>query len=971
MTPARSIRLPLVLSVCAAMAIVVRVSPAAERHLEFVHRLQQRGYVDVALDYLDWLETRPNLPSEVRETLDLERCNCYLVWAKAAVDAKLNQQRLAQAQAYLDKFLKEHPNHPRAATAMAFWGDSALERGRQLLVGAERVADKDKRVQALAEARASLQDAGRRLGQATEMYHTWLARLPAASEKAGAGVKPLASLAERLEVEAGALEARFKLALVYYYVGQTYEGSDEDLRAQMLRKAAARFDGIYQELRHTASQGCLFAHLWQARTLQELGQTQDALDIYDELLASAPDTAESESEMAPLYAEAAFFQIRAAARPDKLNDFVSKATQWLQAHQGWRRLSGYLGLTLEVAKAQLALAEKAEGDARRKLIEQAMAALETVAKTPSEHREEAILLRRAELKESGRGHITVDEFFALGDSALAAKQFPEAEQNYTKALEFATQNKNDQLAAAARRRLSRVRYAQALALYSAGKLEESLAAAGELARGDRSDPSVSHAALLSLSAALAIFGKADDKDAAIKRLEGVVELLVKNWSGRPEADDARIALGQARLFKGDTQAAMDAFRQVTATSARYPTVLYVLGQVYWRTYLAERRKAETSRDVALMKDSLAKTRKHLEEAVELMRKGIRADAADPGSQLTEAQLLLAEVMLEGREYRQAVALLDPLVMKIKALKPSMIDKATFGTFITAVRAHLAIGEADRAADMALVLVEITQDQAKFNEVLVTFVRLLTQELRRAEADVSHARPGDVQTVQAASAKRDALRQMIPRLLDPLLKRQEYSAADLASLGDACSMVGLTDQALKQYERMVAKAKEEPGAATTADRAVVRARAQLIGLLRTEGKFEEAVKQSDELIAKNPRSLEPRLVRAQILEDWAKKDPTKFDAAVAQWTEVRTLLGRMANKPPEYYESIYRTASCLFSQAEATKDPSKLLQAEQVLKSTMVLHSRLSGPDMVGRYNDLLKRILDARPKTPAAGGKGK
>lgn len=946
-------------------------SPAAERHLLFVHGLQQRGYVDVALDYLDALEARSDLPPAVRETLDLERCKCYLAWAKATADAKLNQQRLVQAQAYLDKFLKAHPNHPRAATAIAFWGDTALERGRQLLISAPRITEKARRAEAIAEARSSLQEAGRRLGQATEMYRKWQSQLPPESQKAKPGEKPSATAAERLEAEAGAIEARFKLALVYYFVGQTYEGTDEERRSEMLKKAAIRFDELYQELRHTASDACLFAHLWHARTLEELGQPQDAVDIYDELLAGSPDTANSESEMAPLYAQAAFFQMRAQAKSEKLKEFLAKATAWLEAHKGWRRLSGYLGLQLEAAKAQLALAEKAEGDARRKLTEQALAALETVAKTPSEHREEAILLRRQELKESGRGQISGDELFTLGDAALEAKQYAEAEQSYTKALKTATANKNEKLATQARHRLTRVRYAQAVALYSEGKLEESLAAANEMARGDRSDPSVSHAAMLALYSALALLGKADDKPAAMKRLEGIVESIVNDWPGKPEADDARIALGRARLFQGDTAGALAAFKEVKPDSPRYASVLYELGQLHWRAFLQERRKDEASRNATLMRDSLAQAQKHLEDAVALMRKGIRADASDPGSQLTEAQLLLADVMLANKQFKPAIALLDPLVARIKSLKPRSIDKPTFGTFIAAVRAHLAAGEANQAADTALVLVELSGDEPRFNEVLVTFVKLLGQELRRAEGALTNAVPGDAKAVQEASAQRDALRQMIPKLLDSLLKRQNYSAADRAALGDACAMVGLTDQALKQYKLMVDKAKEEPDAAKSAGRAMVRAEAQLISLLRTEGKFEEAVKQSDELIAKNPRSLEPRMVRAQILEDWAQKDQAKYAAAVAQWTEVRTLLGRLTKKPPEYYEAIYHTASCLYGQAQATKDPSKLLQAEQVLRTTMVLSSKLSSPDMVARYNDLLKRIAAARPNASAASEKSK
>ena len=43
-----------------------------------------------------------------RDVLDLERFNSYRAWARTTSDGKLSQHRNLQAQAYLDKFVKEH-----------------------------------------------------------------------------------------------------------------------------------------------------------------------------------------------------------------------------------------------------------------------------------------------------------------------------------------------------------------------------------------------------------------------------------------------------------------------------------------------------------------------------------------------------------------------------------------------------------------------------------------------------------------------------------------------------------------------------------------------------------------------------------------------------------------------------------------------------------------------------------------------
>jgi hypothetical protein len=63
---------------------------------------------------------------------------------------------------------------------------------------------------------------------------------------------------------------------------------------------------------------------------------------------------------------------------------------------------------------------------------------------------------------------------------------------------------------------------------------------------------------------------------------------------------------------------------------------------------------------------------------------------------------------------------------------------------------------------------------------------------------------------------------------------------------------------------------------------------------------------------------------------------------------------MQRKPPQYYEVVYNVAACLVTQAKQSNDKSKALQAEQLLKSALVLSPNLNGPEMVSRYNELLK-----------------
>ena len=68
------------------------------------------------------------------------------------------------------------------------------------------------------------------------------------------------------------------------------------------------------------------------------------------------------------------------------------------------------------------------------------------------------------------------------------------------------------------------------------------------------------------------------------------------------------------------------------------------------------------------------------------------------------------------------------------------------------------------------------------------------------------------------------------------------------------------------------------------------------------------------------------------------------------------------RPAAYYEVVYNAASCLATDSLKTGNREKALQAEQLLGATMVLSPRLSGPEMVAQYKELLQeaRILQGR-----------
>jgi tetratricopeptide (TPR) repeat protein len=188
------------------------------------------------------------------------------------------------------------------------------------------------------------------------------------------------------------------------------------------------------------------------------------------------------------------------------------------------------------------------------------------------------------------------------------------------------------------------------------------------------------------------------------------------------------------------------------------------------------------------------------------------------------------------------------------------------------------------------------------------------------------------------------------------------------IGDALNTIGKASEASAIYQKIIKRTETDQEFAARAKPAMSRIRSQLIGLLRHEGKHEQALKQVDQLIKDNPTALEPLMEKGRILDAWSEKDPGKFSDAVSHWTLIRTRLQSMKKKPPEYYEVMYNVAASLVHEAEKSKDKAIVLdrakKAEQVLKAALILNPKLDGPDMVARYKVLVNKAIALQGRSP-------
>ena len=953
---------------------------AEEQPLRFLHALQRNGYGDMAVEYLTILDQQADLTQEVREVWDLEMSESLKVAAAGAFDEREYEAMMEQSQKYLAKFLQEKPDHPDAAIATASWGDFLMARALGSLRAAKLADEKDKsqHEKHLANARALLTDAREKFEQAEKKFRTRLAELPPPPTSRTRRGERDAAIEARQQSEADLHEARFQLALIEYYLAETCADPKDPERTAALLKAAQAFDDIFQ--RNRGNVIGLYAHMWHGKTAEELDNLQMAMDIYDEVLANAPSPTERSPEtgLEPLFAQVEHFRMIIVAK-QKPRQFVPEATGWLREFRRLRETDGYQGIALELAKAKLALAAKATGQEKVKITAEVLQLVTECAKIRSQYQQELVLMRREILKRAGRDleANTFDEAVAWGNAAVETSDWTNAMEAYEKAIAIAEKTKLKDPAgiAAVRDAIDRGELMIAHELFNQGKLNECMETVGKIVHDPqghvkKQSDAAAQASTLGVTAALNLYVAAGEnaKPAALKRLMEAAEFTEKNWPNKPEADDARMARGQAKLVVGKVAEAIDIFNRVNPKSERYPTARYMAGQNYWRLYVTEKTKAKAAAEKDQTAAYRAKAKECLTTALKVFRESSKPGEPTP-SYMFSTQLLLAEICNEGGEPEQAATLYQPLVDAAKADKPKTFDVNTIRIFLGAVRAYAAFGQIDKAGEASDVLIELGPDTLQVNHVLVEFARLLNLERKKAEARVTELEnTGDVDAVAAAHTQLASVETLLGKTLVTLSERQELGLGHMMFIGQAMNTVGMTAEASRQFQKVLGRMETDPEFAKQAERAMSLIRTELLKVLRKQGIYEEALKQVNQLIKENPRALEPLMEKGRILEAWAEKDPTKFDEAVGHWTMLRSRLQGMRKKPDEYYDVMYNVAKCLVREAEKCNDKAIILdrakKAEQVLKSALILSPKLNGPDTVARYKVLVEKAITMQGRSP-------
>lgn len=1007
----------------AALSIVWTLGGAApaaaeDRPLDFVHALQKE-YGDVAVDYLNQLKAQPGgVPAELRDLWDLEMARSLQASSGRAFDAKDAERLMDEAQEHLNRFLKEHPDHTEALSATAAAASFSMKRALAQLDAGQVNPNKAQKATQLATARQLLQEAKPRFEQARLKFLERLRSTPQPRPGRTVAEKKAerAGLDQRASWINGELDACVQIGKCDYYIAQTYADDEPPLAGKVdakakakaapprshggprdaaLRLASKEFDVVWQRLRNVVDANevngvGLLAHMWQGKVEEELGNLRNAEDIYEEVEANFDFKQKKPAVLAPLlpiFAQVEYFHLQIEKQQKTPREYMQKANDWLDEYKSTLvKYDGFQGVALDVAKVELELAKKANLGEKQRLTEDAQRLLSAMTHVRSAFQAQAFRL----LRDNSRSVAdiskvaTFDEAAALGATAWDNGQWSEAVAGYSRALELAAKARDPGLVAKTRQQWGKARLMVANDASGKGQTEQALAAAKQLVgefKDEKDDAVAPMASAFAVQMALQRYVAAgpDQKAAALAELEDLAKATVATWPQRPEADDARIALGQAQAVMGRMDDALAVFEHVNPKSPRYPMSLYLAGRAYWFRYIkakqstaeVDKQKAAADRDKAI---------KLVEKSFGLLQAGEKDKVRN--QQLMDAQLLLGQMRLDAGDAAKAVRLLEPLVNQIKAGKVENFDATTTAIFNSAVRAHVMLGHIDRAAAIGQILLDAGPDNTQTNAVLVDFARFLGNESGKIEVEISKLGDDRKERKGELLTKVSGMHDTLAEFVEKLLGRQQHSIGGLVYLADTCAALGapskegedtdsekerkkkLRDEAKKVFLGILDQMAKDPEFAQAAAKAETSVRAQLIGLQSLDGEYQEASRNADQLMSKYPRALEPMMVKGRILQDWAAKDPAHYAEAATHWSHIFNALQGMRRKSPsllaEFYLVAYNLAYCLNGQADQLQGNAKedkKHEAAKLLKSLLYQSSTLGGDTkMVARFNELLKTL---------------
>lgn len=905
----------------AAAIAADEMSAEARQALKFVAGLRERGYHDLALEYLESLRKSPDTPADLKVTLDYHEGRGLLEEATVANDVEKKTALLDAARAKLDGFARANPKHPLAPESLTQLARLSIERGHTALLQSKDLKGDEAQAK-LSAARAAFADARNAYGAALPTLKSTHEAFPKFIPEGNPRRDD-----KRVAMEA-LMDASLQRAVVDYEEAQTWPAESKERKA-LLDKGIAAFESLYKDYRGQLAG--LSARMLQGKCYEEKGELGPAMGIYNELLGHGI----RDPQFDELRRRVGYYRIIVDGKRKEHALAVDEAARWLQENLRSRTNEYGLGVQLELAKNLLAqLPDLNEGD-REEAMRKATERLAEVVRYFSPYKPEALeLLRKykpnSTLTDSQVANLSYADAKSQADSAMQTHEWDRAIRLWKQAIKRADPAKDIAKA-------NEARYFLSYCCYSSGRYYEAAVLAEHLARRYPQREFSNKASLFGLESMKEAYNTyvRIDRASDLERLMDFARYTAATWPDSDEGDLGRVYVGKLLFGQGKYAEAAQALESVRANSPRRLDAQVEAGDAHWR--LGQKLRDEGK---AAEADAQEKAAHELTASALEARKKAGTPPTDPA--LIINANALAEILRATGKPKDALALLEPL-QKTLGAETLSADVAPLyeGLLTVLLQAHIADGQSGRAIDDMKALEKTGISREKLTQLYLQLSRTLKAEMEAQQARKDNA--GYRRTQEAYK-----------KFLTSLAASEAGQSYDsLLFAGGAMLSLDMPKEAESVFDRMLAKYGKDaeflknPKAAD----ALTFVKLKKVEALRKGRKFDDGLALANELITQNRGVLDVLMEKGYLLEDWARADKAtaRWNASFAYWKDRAAQLDRVRPRRVEYFE-------CVYHMAVALQNLDKKSDAARTLRGVMTLSPSVGKPEMKAKYQALLSQL---------------
>ena len=967
----------------------------AERCKDFLDGLREpeRGFYDVALEYLEAMRGSPLADKAFLATIDYE-IGVTLLDESRTLPLVERESELEKARVCFQKFLTDQPRHPLVTSANRHLANLLVERGR---LNEERARQSGKtseeREQLLEQARGLFQDAQKAFAVVDVQLNK--------TNRAFGKVDPsdTAAIQRRNQVRSEIIVTRLALAKMLYEIAFTYQ-PDSNRRKVALEEAAAKYDEYYGKYEQWLG-GCAF-RIEEARCYKELGDYAKATSILDELttLRSGEDegfrrvrTAATELALQTLLAPQVKKYKDAWAWYEKWESTVEQPDESDNEAMAVRYLGGEAAL--ELARS-LDKNDASRAKLRGEYLKRAKDLLSLAASSPGEYRKKARLLFTDPLLTAAQAPVEIPKGFgdACERAKLAGDQLQEGNL---------TPEQTDRLQAEAREcfrfalahapgdvkidDLNVIRYSLAYLDWAAEDYYDAAVLGEFLARRYPDHARAQQGAEIAMKAfrKLSLDNSArDERKFEAGRATAMADFITKRWPKSPVADEAWMMQIHIAMAKKDSAKALECLARIATDSPRRGDAELITGQTLWNAYVETMRLPEDRQPTrAEMTKMISTARKLLEDGIGRLRKPVDA-GGEVSYPLAMGTLALAKVCLQLGEGPKAVEWLDD--PKIGAHTLAKTANKTFdqGNFrvealMAALRAYVATQRLDKAKETMNAL-EKAGGTVNVTRIYITLGRQLEESLKRLRVEGN-----DKEAAKAVRGFEFFLARIAARpAAESSFSALYWVAETFMNLGDSLASgdgkpppeaMNYYQQAAEVYEKTIVTCNADPKFAPQPG-ATTAIQIRLARCLRRLGEFEKAMDVLTEILKTRETLLEAQREAAYTYRAWGEEKPGYFMLAIRGGHKIERKdgsvsylvwgWGGIARKVQEikkysdiFNEARYNLALCHLRYAESQSGQEQVKQLRQAEGDILVIQRirpEMGGEKWYGQYDALLRKI---------------